>query len=243
VDVLLPEHAALLRSSAISDEVAVARGYRSVTEKVVLGRYGFSPAQCRVPALLIPVWNLWGEVGGYQARPDHPRVLEGKAVKYETPAGSRMLLDIPPAAVDRLGDPAWPLFITEGARKADAAVSQGLCCIALLGVWNWRGKNERGGSVALPDWELVALNGRTVFVAFDSDVMVKPQVQHALDRFKRFLEARGAEVVVCRLPCREGVVKIGLDDFFASGKTVEDLLATAKARASVRRRPGSGHFA
>ena len=44
-----------------------------------------------------------------------------------------------------------PLF-----RKADAAVSIGLCCIAVLGVWNWRGTSDWGGKTALPDWEMIA---------------------------------------------------------------------------------------
>ncbi len=34
------------------------------------------------------------------------------------------------------------LFITEGARKADAAVSKSLCCVDLLGVWNWRRRSD-----------------------------------------------------------------------------------------------------
>jgi len=38
-----------------------------------------------------------------------------------------------------------PLFITEGIPKGDAAVTIGLCCIALLGVWNFRGTNDAGG--------------------------------------------------------------------------------------------------
>ncbi|HSK83215.1 MAG TPA: hypothetical protein VK902_07380 [Rubrobacter sp.] len=55
---------------------------------------------------------------------------------------------------------------------------------------NWRGANEKGGKVALPDWEHIALNGRKVYVAFDSDVMLKPQVHKALRRLKAFLEKR-----------------------------------------------------
>src|SRR5215467_12780213 len=105
--------------------------------------------------------------------------LEAKTVKYETPSGARMVVDVPPSVRQWLGDPKRPLFITEGARKADAAVSQDLCCVALLGVWNWRGSNEHGGKVALPDWESVALNDREIYICFDSDVMTKPAVHQA----------------------------------------------------------------
>ena len=47
-----------------------------------------------------------------------------------------------------LNNPQIPLYITEGIRKGDAAISQGLCCIALLGVTNWRGTNASGGKTA-----------------------------------------------------------------------------------------------
>lgn len=224
---LLPKHRALIEASAISPEVMRARGYRTVTSKAELRRLGFSDTQCRVPALLVPVCGVTGEIVSYQIRPDQPRIAGGKPLKYETPKGSRMALDVPSAARPWLGDPARPLFITEGARKADAGVSIGLCTIALLGVWNWRGTNGLGGKMALPDWEMVALNGRDVYVVFDSDVVAKPAVRAALVRLKAFLEQRGAKVKVLGLPSGEGGTKVGLDDFLASGKTKDDLLACA----------------
>lgn len=78
-------------------------------------------------------------------------------------------------------------------KKADAAVSKGLCCIALLGVWNWRGENEHGGKTILADWEHIHLKGRRVYIVFDSDVMTNPHVHSVLVRLKAFLESRGAE--------------------------------------------------
>ncbi|MGC4105372.1 MAG: DUF3854 domain-containing protein [Thermomicrobiales bacterium] len=144
-----------------------------------------------------------------------------------------MVLDVPPGCRDRLGDPSIPLFITEGARKADAAASQGLCCIAVLGVWNWRGTNAQGGTVALPDFEVMALNGRDVYLVFDSDVVTKPTVRKALDRLAAMLRTRGATVKIVQLPAGPGGTKVGLDDFFASGKTVTDLLAHVVERVEV----------
>src|SRR5215218_8758214 len=120
---LLPQHAALLAASAIAPEVAAARGYCSVETKARLKGLGFGEAQRNVPGLLIPIWNVAGELATYQCRPDAPRVSpKGNPVKYETPAGSRMVLDVPKLVRPALGDPTRPLFITEGARKADAAV-------------------------------------------------------------------------------------------------------------------------
>lgn len=225
--VLLPQHQHLLDDSGITSEVALARGYRSVITKAELQRLGFGARQCQVPALLIPVWDVTGEIGLYQSRPDAPRIERAKAVKYETPKGAQMTLDVPPGIRSWLPDPHRPLFITEGVRKADAAASRGLCCIALLGVWNWRGSNDAGGKLALPAWESIALNGRRVYVVFDSDVMTKASVQAALTRLKVFLEHRKAEVWILYLPPGEGGTKVGLDDYFAAGHSVEELLTYA----------------
>jgi uncharacterized protein DUF3854 len=190
VRALLPHHRALIVGSGISSEVAEARGYRSIDRAAELERLGFGRQQRIVPTLLVPVWGVDGRIATYQHRPDAPRVVRGKPLKYETPAGSTMAIDVPPAARPWLGDPDRPLFVTEGVRKADAAVSRGLCCVALLGVWNWRGTNDLGGRTALADWESIALKGRRVYVVFDSDVMTKPEVHAALVRLHAFLERR-----------------------------------------------------
>jgi len=180
----------LVRESRIARDTIRARGYRTLRSKAELERFGFGRAQRNTPGLLIPIHGTSGDVVSYQYRPDEPRIKGGKPVKYETPSGSRMALDVHPFARPRLGDPTVPLFVTEGVKKGDALVSQGLCAVALIGVWNWRGTNESGGKTALPDWEYVALNGRQVYIVFDSDVMLKKEVYSALVRLKAFLEAR-----------------------------------------------------
>src|SRR5262245_33700663 len=95
---LLPQHKKLIEASAITSAVMKARGYRSVTTAAELKRLGFSDSQWRVPALLIPVFGVSGEIETYQARPDYPRIKNDKALKYETPAGSKIRLDVPPMA-------------------------------------------------------------------------------------------------------------------------------------------------
>ncbi len=236
---LSPRHQQLIDESAIAPEVASERGYRTITTKAELKRLGFADSQCRVPALLIPVFGVTGEIVTYQARPDMPRIKDGKALKYETPRGSRMALDVPVRCVRQKwhGDPKRPLFITEGARKADAGVSQGLCAIALLGVWNFRGTNEDGGKVALADWESVALNEREVYICFDSDVATKDGVRKAMERLKAFLESRGAIVRIIYLPPGEGGTKVGLDDYFAQGGTVDHLLGLAQTELRAAATP------
>jgi hypothetical protein len=189
---LAPDHQSmLLQESGIAAEVVRARGYRTIETKTALKGFGFSDSQRNVPGLLLPIYGPSREIVNYQFRPDQPRIKDGKPVKYETPQDSRMVLDVHPFAREKLGDPSVPLWITEGIKKGDALVSRGQCAVALLGVWNWRGTNEHGGKVALPEWERIALNnGRKVYIVFDSDVMRKPQVFAALARLKRFLEEK-----------------------------------------------------
>lgn len=234
---LSPEHEAmLLEESGISPKIAEARGYRTIGTKAELERLGFGRSQRNVPGLLLPIHGPRGGVVNYQYRPDEPRVKNGRQVKYETPTGSRMVLDVPPVCREKIEDPSSPLLITEGLKKGDALASRELCAIALIGVWNFRGRNEHGGKTALAEWEDVALNGRRVYIVFDSDVMLKIEVHAALVRIKLFLESRGAKVALVYLPAGPDGEKQGVDDYLAAGHGVDDLLALATSE--VRQPPG-----
>ena len=92
-----------------------------------------------------------------------------------------------------LADPAIPLWITEGVKKADCGALHGLCIVALSGVWNWLGTNSAGGKMALPDWHDIALNGRRVIMAFDGDVARKQPVQKALHALAGYLAYQGCQ--------------------------------------------------
>jgi energy-coupling factor transporter ATP-binding protein EcfA2 len=229
---VLPQHQQQLEASGISRHVAALRGYRSIVRKSELKNLGFPPSQQLVPTLLIPMWDVTGSVGQYHHRPDVPRMRDGKVAKYEFAARSHMVVDVHPLLSEKVRDPRVPLFITEGVKKADSAISKGLCCIALAGTWNWRGTNELGGKTVLPDWDAIALKdvnnvGRQVYLCFDSDVMLKPQVYQALVRLSAFLKQRGARLAYIYLPFGDGAAKMGLDDYLASGHSTDDLLLLA----------------
>jgi hypothetical protein len=226
---LLSQHEHFLRSRAVADDVTAERRYQSATRKADLEKLGFGRTQQLLPALVIPDWSVRGQIESYQLRPDSPRLNDkGKLRKYEMKAGTRMLVDAHPrltrprdcGRVPLIADPSVPLFITESIPKGDAAVSIGLCCVALLGVWNWRGSNEAGGKTALADWESTALNGRAVYITYDSDVMEKREVHSALARIRGLLESRNALVKLIYLPVEEHGEKVGLDDFIAHAKAV-----------------------
>lgn len=232
---LFPQHVELLAGSCITPAHATARGYVSVDTKVRLGGVGITPSGRRTPGLLVPMLRADGSTWGWQYRPDSPRLRTGKAVKYETPTGQRNGIDVPPGVGPLLGDPAVPLLVTEGTRKADAAAVLGLACIALPGVWSWRGKNAAGGAVAVADWHDVALNGRRVVLAFDSDVVVKPAVRRALTALAEYLTSKGAAVEYLHLPHEDG--KAGLDDWIAAGGTVGALWALVRPDAPLAGEP------
>jgi hypothetical protein len=187
--ILSDRHRRMLEiESAITAEVIQARAYRTVEDPEELLNLGYQDYQTITPGLLVPLYDMWGNVSSYQYRPDDPRKnAEGKLVKYETRDGHRQVLDANPLLGQRLRDPSEPLIVTEGARTADAAISQGYVAVALSGVWCWR--KDR---VQLPEWEDIKLYGREVYVAFDSDVRSKPHVLKALKGICEFLYERGA---------------------------------------------------
>jgi len=234
---LSAKHLAILRTeSAISDAVIQARGYRTITDAKELTALGFAPAQCRVPGLLLPIHTTDGGNGCHIYRPDAPRSFDDKTkprladgaysqrvIKYETPKGASLRIDCPPACYPQLRDPQTPLWITEGQKKADALASQGLCAIALLGVWAFKGKNELGGTAVLADLDHIAWQGREVRIIFDSDVMTKTAVRQAIERLTAILTHRGARVRAVYLPPGPAGHKVGVDDWLAAGHALAEL--------------------
>ncbi len=199
---LAPRHAQMLTGtgpgeSAIAPHIVEGRGYWTATRRAQLA--GVKSYQRRVPALVVPMYSPDGKTTGLQLRPDHPRIRDGKAVKYETPGDSTSILDVHPRMRDVILDPTTELWVTEGIKKADALTSRGLCTVGLIGVHNFAVQGSQGKKL-IPCWDHVALDGRRVYVVYDADVMVKAEVQLALERLVVALEARGAHVLVVYLP-------------------------------------------
>jgi Domain of unknown function (DUF3854) len=80
---------------------------------------------------------------------------------------------------------------------------------------------------------LPTLDGRRVFICFDSDAVSKPDVGLAERRLTNFLRQHGAWVAVIRLPAGDDGAKVGIDDYLAAhGIDALDALAQqAEARA------------
>jgi len=208
----------LFDESGIAPAIAAERSYATVRSRADLPE--FKKYQRRAPALRVPIHSPDGETTRSQLRPDRPRRDKaGKVIKYETVGGSQCILDVHPRMRDEVRCGDGDLFVTEGIKKSDALTSRGLPTVGLIGVWNW----QRGGEM-LPCWDHVRLNGRRVYIVFDSDVMTKENVQLALERLVAALEARGAEVLVVYLPGPEK----GVDDYLVAGGTVAELKMLAQ---------------
>jgi len=254
---LAPNHLAQLRESAIADDVIAERGYVSIPRgsihdwrRLTAPQSLLSDTKLRAilhgGALAFPVHRL-GDVAPYTwvLRPDLPRVAsDGKVIKYEFPDNVRNAFDVLPRYREALGDPAIPLWITEGAKKADALASafgQRVVPVNEGGVWNWRGRNSRGGKTASEDLELIAWEGRRVVIAPDGDTRTKPGVLAAVQRLARLLLGRYnvAEVLILQLPMPANSPKVGVDDYLAQGHTTDELegllttLGTVTAGACV----------
>jgi len=217
----------LFRQSGISVEVAAGRGYRTVTKDEDGLNYrenGWGSLVRFMPALEIPIWTPNGRSSVPQLRPDNPRVRDGKVVKYEFPPGESLHLDVHPSLVERVKG-LEPLYITEGVLKADSATSRGACCVALMGVYGFRGTNLYGGLTALAEWQDINLANRDVYIVFDSDVVQKIQVRQALLAFSNFLNGKRARVHVVRFVPGDNGAKVGLDDYLVAGGTIEGLSA------------------
>lgn len=205
----------LLEESGLGPSVVTERSYETIKSRADL--LDFKKYQRRAPALRVPMFSPDGITRSAQLRPDNPRVRDGKAIKYETAGGSRCILDVHPRMQEQARSGDGDLWITEGIKKADSLTSRGLCTVGLIGVWNWQRKGEM-----LLCWDHVRLDGRRVYIVFDSDVMTKHEVQLALERLVAALEERGAEVLVVYLP-HGGADKTGVDDYLVAGGTVNEL--------------------
>ena len=114
------------------------------------------------------------------AKPKTPRVDDDRqrSIKYETPPGAEaepLAPHLGKAVFWRWGVRTWaeiltrpdiPVLITEGWKKALAAVEQGYPAICLRGVTQWHPKGERH---LWPLLAQLAQSGRTLLIAFDQD--------------------------------------------------------------------------
>jgi hypothetical protein len=214
-------HRRQLEESAIAQEVALARGYRTIRSRSEVPDV-YANWQRRL-GLLVPTHSPDGKTSGYQLKPNKPiRRKNGSAPKYETPSGSRITLDVNPLMIDEVRGGDGDLWVTEGPKKVDALTSRGLPTVGIIGVWNFAQPGSRS-RIPLSCWNHVRLRGRRIIIVYDADARTNPDVQEALRRLVAMLEGLGAEALVVYLAAVNGDGKAGVDDYLAAGGTVAEL--------------------
>ncbi len=217
----------LYDESGVDPAVAEERGYSTVTRRSELLDFGKKQrrASADAPALRVPLYSPDGITRLSQLRPHKPRV---PGLKYETPAGAELIIDVHPRMRDRVRHGDEPLLITEGAKTGDAATSRDIPTVVLAGVWGWCVPGEKPYRLR-PCFDHVNLEGREVNIAFDSDCMTKEGVQRALEALARCLEERGAVVKVIYLPDAADGSKQGIDDYLVGGGTIKEMFMLARS--------------
>jgi len=232
-------HWAEWMKSGISPEIA-ALNFRTIDDPQELDRVlnRNTDRRWKHSDQLAPGWLVQGvdpETGettlaGCQYKPDNPlpqldkdgTPKPGKVQKYLGASGVQadpLFLDTGDADYWRRvrDDRSVPILLSEGGKKGAAGLSHGYATIALTGVSN----GQKMGRINAKLKQYCPV-GRTIYSAFDNDLLTNPNVQLALDKMGRLIAVEGAIVRVIILP--EGAAK-GLDDFLAAhGKAALDEL-------------------
>ncbi len=219
----LPHHQDLARSGLTSAD-AKKLGVSPLEPTQVKALTGHA-----VPAYKIPYFSPDGrKLDFYRLRFTAPPTKFGrqdKPQRYWQPVNTMPRAYFAPLGVrwtDVLADTEKAIYLTEGEKKSARTCKEGLPCIGLGGVWSWRAK--RAGVALISDLADINWTGRTAVIVFDSDVSEKTEVQAAMSELARQLLPLGAVITCVKLPAPPGT-KVGLDDYFESGKTAEDLRA------------------
>lgn len=185
---------------------------------------------------------------------DKPRM-----VKYELLAGNLSCLGIHPAMPPEwVTDPAQ-VFITEGALKGDSVLTaylrhlgvsdadlalstpaaartrlrailadvpadQRLLIVTFVGVANWHHD---------PSWNTLRFADRNIYVAFDADVAINPDVWREADRLWSLIERKKGNPILVSLP-DIGIAKMGVDDYLATAGDWNALLTHTAPRLPER---------
>jgi phage/plasmid-associated DNA primase len=157
-----------------------------------------------------PTDNEYVDFG--QFKPDKTKGKNGRELpKYMTPkgAGSEAIFLFNPDQPDFWQQEISEVIITEGAKKAGAAITHGFHAICLTGVWNGQINKERL-IPTLRDYIRSQPQGLKVRLAFDADLWQNRQVGRALLNLGELLEHSDCEVEVTDLSTFGS--KKGIDD-------------------------------
>ncbi|OUL28286.1 hypothetical protein BV378_07640 [Nostoc sp. RF31YmG] len=211
------------KTSAVRDTI-IAKNIRTIKDPQEVDRLlnRNNKSRWKHSDNLIPCWAVSGidpqtdepTLLGVQIKPDTPILnKQGKLQKYLGASGYDAAplfldVDIPGYWQEVIANKHIPIIITEGAKKAAAALAIALAAISIPGVSTCK-KNGRLHDLI----KLFTGFGRTFYLCFDNDIAVKKPVQNAMLGLAKELAATGSKVMIINLP--EGDAK-GMDDFISN---------------------------
>lgn len=214
--------------SAIAREVLEESGTWSVSHGRELPP-GFSGRQRRRGGGMLFMGHRPNGKTFFVFRPDDPDP-DNPGLKYEAACkklgGPGNVLYVHPGTRHLIEDTSVPVIFVEGIKKALAIITAAraagvaVLVVAISGVWNWL-----SGGKPIPDMFDIPVEGREVYVGFDSDVFSNPDVSDAARRIAAHLRDRGATVYLSYLPDGPGGSKTGADDYLARGHTYREYMA------------------
>jgi hypothetical protein len=223
---LAKHHAEYLEARGVTPEAARAAGYWTARRPSEIPRAFTSHQRRRTPTLIAPHLSPDGASVGWQKHDDTPyRDESGKPVKWASPPGdrARTVLSVHPWSADEVRRGTGPLWVCEGLTRGHALAPLGIPAVTYPGCYSW----QKGGA-PLEDWEHINLYGRLVYDVPDADYRTNENVQKALAARVRYLESRGARVLVVSVPEVNGDSHAGLDDYMAAGGDPEALAREAR---------------
>ena len=157
---LSPQHFDALLKRGLTPETIAAARLRSATAKEVADLLGFDPHSGGIE---LPFLNpISGEAVSKRIKPDIPPLINGKSAKYLSCRGASNYIYFQPGCAGLLQDASIPIGITEGEFKTLSAFQVGLLYVGLVGVYGFRGRNERGEIGPIPDLDLISWQDRVV---------------------------------------------------------------------------------
>ncbi len=199
---LAPEHYKDLQKSGLTDSTIRDAGIKSVSPDQFNKKLGFN-IDGLVSMYEIPFGDEYSRFKLFYEDGKEFNKDGDKKPKYLARQGSGNRLYIPAAAKSILDDVNMPLEITEGEKKALKACQEGLHCIGITGLWNWKVKDE---NKLIKCFNKIALGGRIVFITPDNDWLKlnsngeRKNLKQAVNSLACLLIYRGAKVFWRELP-------------------------------------------
>ncbi len=192
-----PDHWADLEKSGLSEETVIESGIHTVPPNMINNKLGFNTTGI-TSAYQIP----YPQTNLYRYKLYYDENFKEEKPKYRQPSGSDNRLFIPNKARLILQDTSIPIYFTEGEKKSLKVCQEGLPCIGLSGLWNWKNKDED----IIADFDLINFQERMVYIIPDSDYKslnkhgYKKNLIQAVNRLCQKLTERGARVFIVQLP-------------------------------------------